>query len=119
MSNGGGYSEHRMAPRTRTASSEDRRAAAEGPAWVLAGRAFVRGRLQAVEIGISEDGMILSVGKVHSRAPRRDVGESVILPSATDLHVHFREPGGPDGAESIASGTTQAALGGVALVGEM
>jgi len=88
-------------------------------AWVLAGRAFVRGRLQSVEIGISEDGMILSVGKVRSDAPRHDVGEGVILPSASDLHVHFREPGGPDGGESIATGTTQAAVGGVALVGEM
>jgi dihydroorotase len=72
-----------------------------------------------VEIGISEDGTILSVGKVRSDAPRHDVGEGVILPSATDLHVHFREPGGPEGVESIATGTTQAAVGGVALVGEM
>jgi len=86
---------------------------------VLAGRAFVRGQLQSVEIGISEDGTILSVGKVRSDAPRHDVGEGVILPAATDLHVHFREPGSSEGMESIATGTIQAALGGVALVGEM
>ena len=43
----------------------------------------------------------------------------MILPAATDLHVHFREPGGDPRVESIASGTIQAALGGVALVGEM
>jgi len=86
---------------------------------VLAGRAFVRGRLQSVEIGISEDGTILSVGKVRSDAPRHDVGEGVILPSATDLHVHFREPGTAEHVETIATGTTQAAIGGVALVGEM
>ncbi len=108
-----------MTPPARTPSPVGRRPAAESAAWVLAGRAFVRGRLQSVEIGVSEDGTILSVGKDRSRAPRHDVGEAVILPSATDLHVHFREPGGPEGAETIATGTTQAALGGVALVGEM
>ena len=118
-SNGRDLSERPMTPPVRKASPENRPPAPEMAAWVLAGRAFVRGRLQSVEIGISEDGMILSVGKVRSDAPRHDVGEGVILPSASDLHVHFREPGGPDGGESIATGTTQAAVGGVALVGEM
>ena len=47
------------------------------------------------------------------------MGDAVILPAATDLHVHFREPGGPAEAETIATGTVGAALGGVALVGEM
>jgi dihydroorotase len=84
---------------------------------VLAGRAFVRGRLQPVEIGIDEAGWIQSVGRVRDGGQRHDVGDAVILPAATDLHVHLREPGG-DG-ESIASGTIEAALGGVTLVGEM
>ncbi|HYA54248.1 MAG TPA: dihydroorotase family protein, partial [Thermoplasmata archaeon] len=52
-------------------------------------------------------------------APRRDVGDAVILPAATDMHVHFREPGGPAEAETIATGTVGAALGGVTLVGDM
>ncbi|MFY9717554.1 MAG: dihydroorotase family protein [Thermoplasmata archaeon] len=84
---------------------------------MLAGRAFVRGRLQPVEIGIDEAGWIQSVGRVRDGGQRHDVGDAVILPAATDLHVHLREPGG-DG-ESIASGTIEAALGGVTLVGEM
>jgi dihydroorotase len=88
-------------------------------ALILAGRAFVRGRLQHVEIAIDDLGRIQSIGKIRIGAPRHDVGEAVILPAATDLHVHFREPGGPAEAETIASGTVGAALGGVSLVGEM
>ncbi len=91
----------------------------EAPAWILAGRAFVRGRLQPVEIAVDEDGRIQSIGRVRTGAPRHDVGESVILPAATDLHVHFREPGPDLRTENLATGTVQAALGGVTLVGEM
>lgn len=86
---------------------------------VLAGRALVRGRLQHVEIALDDLGRIQSIGKVRAGAPRHDVGDAVIVPAATDLHVHFREPGGPAEAETIASGTVGAALGGVSLVGEM
>lgn len=106
-------------------SSARRRRSGAGPrpaastVLVLAGRAFVRGRLQPVEIAIGDDGRIQSVGKVRGGGPRRDVGDAVILPAAVDLHVHMRDPGGPEGAESIASGTVGAALGGVSLVGEM
>ncbi len=108
-----------MPPPVRRRTEEERPPQADTAAWVLAGRAFVRGQLQSVEIGISDDGAIVSVGKVRNDAPRHDVGDGVILPSATDLHVHFREPGAPATVESIASGTVEAALGGVALVGEM
>ncbi len=86
---------------------------------VLAGRALVRGRIQPIEVAIGEDGRILSLGKVRDGAPRHDVGEAMILPAATDLHVHFREPGGPDEVENLASGTVAAAVGGVGLVGDM
>ena len=89
------------------------------PELILAGRAFVLGRLRSVEIAIGADGRIQSVGKVRSGAPRRDVGDGVILPAAIDPHVHFREPGGPNVAESISTGTIEAALGGVTLVGDM
>jgi len=98
-------------------SEED--SAPRDPEWILAGRALVRGRLQTVEIGIDVQGRIQSVGRIRSRAPRRDVGEGIILPAATDLHAHFREPGGPDEAENLATGTLGAALGGVTLVGDM
>jgi dihydroorotase len=89
------------------------------PEWVLAGRAFVRGQLQPVEVALDDLGRIQSVGKIRTGAPRRDVGDAVILPAATDLHVHFREPGGSAEVESIATGTLEAALGGVTLVGDM
>ena len=89
------------------------------PASVLAGRAFVHGKLQPVEIAIGEDGRIVSLGKIRTGAPRHDVGDAVILPAATDLHVHFRDPGGSEEVENLATGTIAAALGGVGLVGEM
>jgi dihydroorotase len=86
---------------------------------VLAGRALVRGKLQHVEVAIDDAGRIRSIGKMRTGGVRHDVGDAVILPAATDLHVHFREPGGPAEAETMATGTVGAALGGVTLVGEM
>ena len=59
------------------------------------------------------------MGKVRGGAPRHDVGDAVILPAATDLHVHFRDPGGPEDAENFTTGTVAAALGGVGLIGDM
>ena len=89
------------------------------PDLVLAGRALVGGRLQPLEVGVDGDGRIVDVGRSLSGDRRHDVGERVLLPSATDVHVHFREPGPSTDAETIASGTVGAALGGVGLVGEM
>jgi dihydroorotase len=104
------------APDEETESPSGR---ASSPEWVLAGRAWVRGRLQPVEIAIGSSGRIISVGKVRTGGRRRDVGDAVILPAATDLHVHLREPGGSAEVETISTGTVEAALGGVTLVGEM
>jgi len=104
-------------PPVRRHRSEAPRGSA--PAWILAGRAIVRGKLQPVEIAIGEDGRIASIGRTRSGAPRHDVGDAIILPSATDLHVHFRDPGGPADVENFASGTVAAARGGVGLVGDM
>ena len=106
-----------MAPTPRTRSSGSSVDRVEPPAVVLAGRALVQGRLQPVEIAIDESGRIQSVGRVRPGRDRRDVGDRVILPASTDLHVHLREPGGA--GESIATGTIGAAYGGVGLVGEM
>ncbi len=103
--------------RRRKAEAASRSSAST--ALVLAGRALVRGRLQPVEIAIDDAGRIQSVGKVRGGAPRRDVGDAVILPAAIDMHVHLREPGGPAEAETIPTGTVGAALGGVTLVGDM
>jgi dihydroorotase len=86
---------------------------------VLAGRAWVGGRLQPVEVGVDGEGRICAVGRTVAGVRRHDVGESVLLPAATDVHVHLREPGPASGAETIVTGTIGAALGGVGLVGEM
>jgi len=102
--------------RRRSASEYDPEAST---ALVLAGRALVRGRLQHVEVAVDDRGRIRAVARVLPGSPRHDVGDAVILPAATDLHVHLREPGGPPEAETIPSGTLGAALGGVSLVGEM
>jgi dihydroorotase len=106
-------------PPARRAREERRNGASAGPTLILAGRGLVRGRLEPIEVAIGDDGRILSVGKVRTGAPRHDLGEAVILPAATDLHVHFRDPGGPASAETLATGTAGAALGGIALVGDM
>jgi len=108
-----------MPRRARARTAESTRDSVASTALVLAGRALVHGRLQNVEIAVDDTGTIRSIGKVRAGAPRHDVGDAVILPAATDMHVHFREPGGPAEAETIATGTSGAALGGVALVGEM
>ncbi len=72
-----------------------------------------------MEVGIGPDGTIVEVGRSVPGGERHDVGDSVILPAATDLHVHFREPGPSSRIEGFAAGTLQAALGGVGLIGEM
>jgi dihydroorotase len=89
------------------------------PELVLAGRSWLAGRLQPVEIGVDGDGRISTVARSVPGGRRHDVGDRVILPAATDVHVHLREPGPPGGPETIATGTVGAALGGVGLVGEM
>ncbi len=86
---------------------------------VLAGRAWWNGQLRPVEVGVDGDGRIVSVGRNVRGARRHDVGERVLLPAATDVHVHLREPGPEAETEGIASGTISAALAGVGLVGEM
>ncbi len=68
---------------------------------------------------MDEAGRIASIGHARDGVRHHDVGDRVILPAATDLHVHFRDPGPPSAGESIATGTVEAALGGVSLVGEM
>jgi dihydroorotase len=89
------------------------------PELVLAGRAWVRGRLDNVEIAIDSEGQIQRIAKDLRGGERHDVGQAIILPSATDLHVHFREPSPSSTTENFRTGTLQAALGGVGLVGEM
>jgi len=86
---------------------------------VLAGRLWVGGRLQPMEIGIGDEGRILAVGKSLRGGERHDVGDAVVIPSAVDCHAHFRDPGPPDAIETFESGTRQAALGGIGAAVDM
>ena len=105
-------------PRPRRARSvESAERPDTSPTQILAGRAWVDGQLRSVDVALDSRGRILEVARSLSGAPRHDVGDRVLIPAATDLHVHLREPGG-DG-ESIPTGTIEAALGGITLVGEM
>ncbi|HEV2450202.1 MAG TPA: hypothetical protein VGU43_07350 [Thermoplasmata archaeon] len=89
------------------------------PSIVLAGRALQRGVLRPLEIGLDDSGCIVALGRNLRGGRRHDVGDAVLLPSAVDLHVHFRSPDTPVGGESWARGTVQAALGGVGVAAEM
>ncbi len=86
---------------------------------MLAGRAWVGGRLQTVEVGVGEDGTITALGKDLTGDRRHDVGQSVILPSGLDVHAHFREPTAGERVESVDTGTLQAAYGGIGAVVDM
>lgn len=85
---------------------------------VVSGRAYLRGTLQTVDIGI-EGGRIAEIRKsIRADEERYDFGDAILLPGAVDLHVHFREPGLTE-KEDFASGTRSAAIGGVTTVLEM
>ncbi|MCL2178821.1 MAG: dihydroorotase [Cystobacterineae bacterium] len=71
------------------------------------------------DIGIAE-GKIAAFGQL-AQAPTAEVFDAKglhILPGLIDSHVHWREPGGTH-KEDMASGSAQAALGGVTSVFEM
>lgn len=99
--------------------SEEESPRPEVPELVLAGRGLRRGRIEPLEIGIDGGGQIARIGRNVRGARRHDVGDRLLIPAGTDLHVHFRHPDRARGDESFADGTIQAALGGIALVGEM
>jgi dihydroorotase len=89
------------------------------PDIVVAGRALFGGKVQPLEIAVDSSGRISRIARTIPGGERREYGDLMLLPAATDLHVHFREPGAGETSETLASGTLQAALGGVALVADM
>ncbi len=89
------------------------------PARVFCGRILHRGRIIPAEVGVSEEGRIVKVAPTVRGGQRVDLADQLILPSAIDLHVHFRDPSPPGAVESFPSGTLQAALGGVGAVVDM
>lgn len=107
-----------MVPPARPRSRSEGRRPPEAE-LVVAGRGWVAGRLQPLEVGVDGDGWICAVGRTVPGGRRHEVGDLVLVPSATDVHVHLREPGPGESGETIATGTEGAALGGVGLLGEM
>jgi dihydroorotase len=65
-----------------------------------------------------EDGVIAAIGGTHHADEEFDADGLVLLPGFVDLHTHLREPGRED-AETIASGSAAAALGGFTAVHAM
>src|SRR5256886_3068922 len=82
---------------------------------VIRGRVFFRGRLDALSLGIGENGKIVAVKKSLRGDEEVDHGDSLILPGCVDLHVHMRDPGLTD-KEDFPSATRSAAIGGVTTV---
>ena len=84
---------------------------------IIEGRAFYKGKLQPVCIGIDE-GRIVAVKKVLAGENRMDFKDRLVLPGAIDAHVHLRDPGMTQ-KEDFGTGTLAAAYGGVTTVFDM
>lgn len=61
------------------------------------------------------DGDRIASVDLGSRGLRLDADGLIVAPGLVDLHVHLREPGGED-AETVATGTTAAAVGGFTAI---
>jgi len=84
---------------------------------VFEGKSWISGQgLVHTCIGV-EDGKIAEVKKIL-KGDKHTKFEGIILPSAFDMHVHFRDPGYPH-KEDWASGSQSAAAGGVTAVVDM
>lgn len=84
---------------------------------VIEGRAYYRGELQRLSIGV-EEGVIKEVRRTLRGEERYDFGDALLLPGGIDVHVHFREPG-LSHKEDFYTGTESAAVGGVTTVLDM
>jgi dihydroorotase len=82
-----------------------------GPTWYAADGTSQRGDV------LLRDGVVAAVGTLDAPkdAERLDADGLVLLPGFVDLHTHLREPGRED-AETIASGSRAAAVGGYTAV---
>ncbi|WP_375486840.1 dihydroorotase [uncultured Jatrophihabitans sp.] len=82
---------------------------------VIKGAALLGDRVADV---LLEDGVIARIGSGLSADEVVDGDGRVLLPGFVDLHTHLREPGRED-AETIATGSAAAALGGFTAVHAM
>ena len=81
---------------------------------VVSGKIYNKGIKNACLL--IEEGKIAGIKK-YIKGRKVDYGDALIFPSAIDIHVHFREPGG--GAEDFFTGTRAASLAGVTCVFDM
>lgn len=86
-------------------------------AWLLRGPRVLGGQPRDLLI---RDGVLAGIGTDADAPGTRhyDAGGLVALPGLVDVHTHLREPGRED-AETVASGTSAAALGGYTAVHAM
>ena len=85
--------------------------------WLIRGARLLGGDPADVLV---RDGLVAEIGPGLDEpgAGRLDAGGLILLPGLVDLHTHLREPGRED-AETVASGTAAAALGGFTTVHAM
>jgi dihydroorotase len=85
--------------------------------WLISGARPLGGDPADVLV---RDGLIAEIGPGPGGpgTQRLDAGELILLPGLVDLHTHLREPGRED-AETVATGTAAAALGGFTAVHAM
>jgi len=84
---------------------------------VIEGNCFVSGRLERCCIGIN-DGRIAAIAKDLKGDEVHRYPDKLVLPAATDAHVHFRDPGFTE-KEDFGTGSLSALYGGVTCVFDM
>ena len=85
--------------------------------WLITGARPLGG--EPADVLVS-GGLVTEIGAASAPAgaQRLDAGGLILLPGLVDLHTHLREPGRED-AETVATGTAAAALGGYTAVHAM
>ena len=84
---------------------------------VIEGNCYLSGRFERCCIGVT-DGRIAKIAKIIEGDKVYRFENRMILPAATDAHVHFREPGMTN-KEDFASGSLAALHGGVTCFFDM
>jgi len=84
---------------------------------VIEGNCYLSGRFERCCVGITE-GRIARIAKILEGDKVYRFDNKMILPAATDAHVHFREPGMTN-KEDFGSGSLAALHGGVTCVFDM